>query len=139
MKILTEQIQVNTEGNCDIVDITREVRELLHETKLKQGNVNVSVIGSTASISTIEYEPGLKRDLPELLDKLIPSGKRYHHNDTWGDHNGHAHLRSAIIGTSKSFPFVNSDLMLGTWQQIVLIDFDNRPRKRKIIVQMTGE
>ena len=139
MKILTEQIQVNTEGNCDIVDITREVRELLHETKLKQGNVNVSVIGSTASISTIEYEPGLKRDLPELLDKLIPSGKRYHHNDTWGDHNGHAHLRSAIIGTSKSFPFVNSDLMLGTWQQIVLIDFDNRPRQRKIIVQMTGE
>ena len=139
MKIITEQINVSSNGNCDIVDITREVREILHETKLKQGSVIVSVVGSTASISTIEYEPGLKRDLPELLDKLIPSGKRYHHNDTWGDNNGHAHLRSAIIGTSKSFPFVNGDLLLGTWQQIVLIDFDNRSRQRKIIVQMTGE
>ncbi len=139
MKILTEQIQVNTNGNCDIVDITREVREILHESKFKQGSVNVSVVGSTASISTIEYEPGLKRDLPELLDKLIPSVKRYHHNDTWGDHNGHAHLRSAIIGTSKTFPFVNGDIMLGTWQQIVLIDFDNRTRQRKIIIQITGE
>jgi secondary thiamine-phosphate synthase enzyme len=139
VKILTEQIRVDTEGNCDIADITREVREILHESRLKQGSVNVSVVGSTASISTIEYEPGLKRDLPELLDKLIPSGKRYHHDDTWGDRNGHAHLRSAIIGTSKTFPFVNNDLLLGTWQQIVLIDFDNRPRQRKIVIQITGE
>lgn len=139
MKVLTEQIQVSTKGNCDILDLTREVREILHETTLKQGSVNVSVVGSTASISTIEYEPGLKRDLPELLEKLLPSGKRYHHNDTWGDHNGHAHLRSTIIGTSKTFPFINGELMLGTWQQIVLIDFDTHPRQRKVIVQMTGE
>lgn len=139
MKILSEQIQVKTSGNCDIVDITREIRELLHESRLKNGTVNVSVVGSTASISTIEYEPGLKKDLPEVLDKLIPSGKRYHHNDTWGDHNGHAHLRSTIIGTTKNFPFLNGDLMLGTWQQIVLIDFDDRPRHRKIVVQIMGE
>lgn len=139
MKIITEQIQFNTQGNCDIIDITREVREILHEARLKQGNINVSVVGSTASISTIEYEPGLKRDLPELLDKLIPAGKRYHHDDTWGDRNGHAHLRSSIFGTSRIFPFVNGELILGTWQQIILIDFDNRPRQRKIIVQMTGE
>jgi len=139
MKVLTEHLQVSTNGNCDIVDITREVREILHESRLKQGGVNVSVIGSTASISTIEFEPGLKRDLPEALDKLIPSGKRYHHNDTWGDHNGHAHLRSTIIGTSKSIPFDNGDLLLGTWQQIVLIDFDDRPRQRKIVVQIIGE
>ncbi|HEY3250171.1 MAG TPA: secondary thiamine-phosphate synthase enzyme YjbQ [Ignavibacteria bacterium] len=139
MKVLTEQIQVSTNGNCDIVDITREVREILHESRLKQGNVNVSVIGSTASISTIEYEPGLKRDLPEVLDKLIPSAKRYHHNDTWGDNNGHAHLRSTIIGTSKSIPFAKGDLLLGTWQQIVIIDFDDRPRQRKIVVQIMGE
>jgi len=139
MKIQTESIQVNTQGNCDVIDITREIRELLHESALKQGSVNVSVVGSTASITTIEYEPGLKRDFPELLDKLIPSGKRYHHNDTWGDGNGHAHLRSAIIGTSKTFPFLNGDIMLGTWQQIVLIDFDNRSRKRKVIIQIVGE
>jgi len=139
LKIITEQIQVNTSGNCDIVDITREVREILHESRLKQGNVSVSVIGSTASITTIEYEPGLKKDMPEILDILIPSAKRYHHNDTWGDQNGHAHLRSAIIGTSKSFPFVNGDLLLGTWQQVVLMDFDNRSRQRKIVIQLTGE
>ena len=139
LKILTEQIQISSNGNCDIVDITREIRELLHESMLKKGSANISVVGSTASISTIEYEPGLKRDLPELLDKLIPSAKRYHHNDTWGDHNGHAHLRSTIIGTSKSFPFINGELLLGTWQQIVLIDFDDRARQRKIIVQFIGE
>jgi secondary thiamine-phosphate synthase enzyme len=139
VKILTEQILVGSNGNCDIVDITREIRELLHESKLKKGTANISVVGSTASISTIEYEPGLKRDLPEMLDKLIPSGKRYHHNDTWGDHNGHAHLRSTIIGTSKSFPIVNGEVLLGTWQQIVLIDFDDHPRQRKIIVQFIGE
>jgi secondary thiamine-phosphate synthase enzyme len=139
MKIITEQLNLKTKGNCDIVDITQNVREMLQRSGLVNGNVTVFSVGSTASISTIEYEPGLKRDLPELLDKFIPSGKKYHHNDTWGDNNGHSHLRSTLFGCSQTFPFVNGELLLGTWQQVILIDFDERPRTRKIIIQLVGE
>ncbi|MCI0449055.1 MAG: secondary thiamine-phosphate synthase enzyme YjbQ [Chlorobi bacterium] len=139
MKIITEQHIIKTTGNCDIVDITENVRYNLLTHKLKHGNANVFVVGSTASISTIEYEPGLKKDLPEILEKFIPSNKRYHHDDTWGDHNGHSHLRSTLFGCSQTVPFVNGELLLGTWQQIILIDFDERPRTRKVIVQLIGE
>jgi secondary thiamine-phosphate synthase enzyme len=139
MKIITEQIIIKTKGNCDIIDLTQQVRELLQSAELINGNITVFSVGSTASISTIEYEPGLKKDLPELLEKFIPSGIKYHHNDTWGDHNGHSHLRSTLFGCSQTFPFTGSELMLGTWQQIILIDFDERPRSRKIIIQLVGE
>ncbi|MBZ0203206.1 MAG: secondary thiamine-phosphate synthase enzyme YjbQ [Ignavibacteria bacterium] len=139
MNILTDNLSFNTKGNCDIIDITDEAREFLQKSKLKNGNLAVFAVGSTASISTIEYEPGLKKDLPEILEKFIPSGKKYHHNSTWGDNNGHSHLRSTLFGCSQVIPFVNGELLLGTWQQIILIDFDERPRNRKVVFQLIGE
>lgn len=139
MKILTDKLTINTKGSCDIVNITDEVQAFINKQKVREGNVTVFVVGSTASISTVEYEPGLKKDIPQLLDKLVPSNQRYYHNDTWGDNNGYAHIRSTIFGCSQTIPFSNGELMLGTWQQIVLLDFDDRPRVRKVIVQLIGE
>jgi secondary thiamine-phosphate synthase enzyme len=139
MKILTEKLTVNTEGNCDIVNITNEVQGFINKHKLHDGNATVFVVGSTASISTVEYEPGLKKDIPIILDKLVPPKQKYFHHETWGDYNGHAHVRSTILGCSQTIPFVKGELLLGTWQQIVLLDFDDRPRVRKVIVQMIGE
>ncbi|HMS33536.1 MAG TPA: secondary thiamine-phosphate synthase enzyme YjbQ [Ignavibacteria bacterium] len=139
MKIITKEIIVETEGNCDIRNISEEVRKYLKESKMKEGSCCVFSIGSTASITTLEYEPGLLKDIPKILEKLIPAYSKYYHNDTWGDNNGHSHLRSAIIGTSLNIPFIKSELILGTWQQIVLIDFDNKKRTRRIAVQLTGE
>ena len=139
MKIVTEKYSINTKGNCDIINITDDVRKLIAKSKLNSGNATVFVVGSTASISTIEYEPGLQKDMPQLLEKLIPSKQKYLHNDTWGDHNGHAHLRSTLFGCSQTIPFLKGDLLLGTWQQIILMDFDDRPRSRKVIVQLIGE
>jgi secondary thiamine-phosphate synthase enzyme len=139
MYIFTETHQFTTKGDCDIVNVSEELLNSLHKSKMKTGNVTVFVVGSTASISTIEYEPGLKRDLPEMLDKFIPTSRKYHHNDTWGDNNGHSHLRSTLFGCSQTIPFVNGDLLLGTWQQVILIDFDERPRNRKVVFQFIGE
>lgn len=139
MKILTEKLLVNSKGNCDIVNITEEVSSVLNKSKISNGSVVVFVSGSTASISTIEYEPGLRKDLPQVLEEIIPSGQTYHHNKTWGDNNGHAHLRSTLFGCSITVPFNKGELLLGTWQQIVLIDFDEKPRQRQIIVQVIGE
>jgi len=139
MKIFTETHFFSTKGDCDIVNVTDFLLESLTKSELKSGNVTVFVVGSTASISTIEYEPGLRRDLPEMLEKFIPAGKKYHHNATWGDHNGHAHLRSTLFGCSQTIPFANGELLLGTWQQVILMDFDERPRNRKVIFQFIGE
>ncbi|MEP7146600.1 MAG: secondary thiamine-phosphate synthase enzyme YjbQ [bacterium] len=133
------ELTIPTEGNCDIINITEDVRTKLHENKMKEGTCNVFSIGSTASITTLEYEPGLIKDIPAILEKLIPAYSKYHHNDTWGDNNGHAHIRSSLIGTSINIPFIKGQLILGTWQQIVLIDFDNRKRRRRVVVQFTGE
>jgi secondary thiamine-phosphate synthase enzyme len=139
MKIYTEKYSVNTKGNCDIINITDTVQNFIDTHKLREGNATVFVVGSTASVSTIEYEPGLKKDLPHILDKLIPSNIRYYHHDTWGDHNGHAHIRSTLFGCSQSIPFINGELLLGTWQQLVVIDFDARARVRQVVIQLVGE
>ena len=139
MKIATEHITVPTNGNADVVDLSEEVAAVLRRGDFREGQVTVFVVGSTAAVTTIEFEPGLKRDLPEVLDRLIPGGVRYHHNDTWGDGNGHAHLRASLIGSSMVVPFTGGRLALGTWQQIVLIDFDVRPRRRDVVVQILGE
>jgi secondary thiamine-phosphate synthase enzyme len=139
MKIITEKLTVNSKGNCDIVNITDDVQSFISKQNMREGNVTVFVVGSTASISTVEYEPGLRKDIPQILDKLIPSKQRYIHNDTWGDNNGHAHIRSTLFGCSQTIPFLNGELLLGTWQQIILLDFDDRPRVRKIIMQLIGE
>ncbi len=139
MRIVTKTIGVSTKGHTDIIDITDQVSACLHSSELQDGTLNVFISGSTAAVTTIEYEPGLVKDLPEILEKIAPVGKRYHHDDTWHDGNGYAHIRASLLGPSLTIPFSRGKLFLGTWQQIVLVDFDNRPRKREIVVQMTGE
>lgn len=139
MKIINETIRVSTKGNPDLIDITDKVARHLKTSQLKKGLVTVFVVGSTAAITTFEYESGLIQDVSDLYDKLIPQNKHYHHDDTWGDANGFSHLRASLQGPSLTVPFENGELLLGTWQQIVLAEFDNRARERKIIVQITGE
>jgi secondary thiamine-phosphate synthase enzyme len=131
-------LQLLTKGESQIVDVTGEVQAFLSSIQARQGVVTVSVVGSTAGITTIEYEPGLLKDIPEMLDKVAPEG-RYHHDETWQDGNGHSHLRSALIGTSQTFPVLDGQAALGTWQQIVLIDFDTRSRKRVVVIQYLGQ
>jgi secondary thiamine-phosphate synthase enzyme len=139
MKVLTGYVEISTRGHTDIVDITQQVEQVLGESELKNGNLTVFVSGSTAGITSIEYEPGLLKDLPEAFEKMAPTGVAYHHDAAWGDGNGYAHVRAAMLGSSFTVPFDNGKLLLGTWQQIVVIDFDNRPRKRSVVVQMMGE
>jgi secondary thiamine-phosphate synthase enzyme len=139
MKILTEHIHVSTKGDSDIVDLTEQVASILFKSGLSEGQATVFAPGATAGVTTIEFEPGLVRDFPEALEKIAPSGKRYFHDDTWGDGNGHAHIRASLIGPSLTIPFKSGQLLLGTWQQIVLVDCDNRPRKRDVVVQVIGE
>lgn len=134
-----EEIVISTQGNCDIVNITDKTSAIINKSAVKNGIVTVFAVGSTAGLTTIEYEPGLLKDIPKFLDKIIPTVGGYKHNDTWGDGNGHSHLRSALIKTSLTIPLVNSEMTLGTWQQIIFIDFDNRPRTRRIAVQVMGD
>ncbi|MBU1298432.1 MAG: secondary thiamine-phosphate synthase enzyme YjbQ [Bacteroidetes bacterium] len=139
MKIFSDKIFVSTHGNNDIKNITEDVEKVIKKSGVKEGIVTVFVVGSTAGITTIEYEPGLIKDLPESLERIAPVNKRYYHDNTWNDGNGYAHIRSSIIGTSLTIPIGNGELESGTWQQIVLIDFDNRARQRNIICKIIGE
>ncbi len=139
MKVINEKFSLNTKGNPDLLNITDKISGILKVSGLKEGNLTVFVVGSTAAITTFEYESGLIEDMRDLYNKLIPQNKHYHHDDTWGDDNGFSHLRSALQGPSLTIPFEGGKLLLGTWQQVVLADFDNRPRQRQIIVQMIGE
>ncbi len=139
MKTYNEEIQKSTHGDCDLINITDDLVSSVKKSKIANGLCTAFVVGSTAALTTIEYEPVLLKDIPELLNNLIPQNKRYHHDDTWGDGNGHAHLRSALIKTSFTIPIINSELTLGTWQQLILLDFDNRIRNRRIIIQIIGE
>lgn len=139
MEILTHEIYLKTNGFTEIHNITGQIQEILNNSGLANGQALVSAVGSTGGITTLEYEPGLvNHDVKELLDQIAPYDKAYVHNRTWGDDNGSAHLRSALVGTSYVCPFVKSHLLLGTWQQIVFIDFDTRPRDRRVIVQLMG-
>lgn len=139
MSVKTFEFSISTKGFNDIIDITSEVQKTLSNSNFNEGNALVFVPGSTAGITTIEYEPGLLKDYPEFLEKLIPSNKPYYHDNTWHDGNGFSHVRAALQGASFTVPFTSGRLMLGTWQQIILIDFDNRRRNRRIIVQFIGE
>ncbi len=138
MAVVTEYIQLSTRGNAQVVDITPQVTEKLEASSLKDGIVNINVCGSTGALTTCEYEPGLVEDIKEVFDKLIPRG-HYHHDKAWGDGNGHSHLRASLVGPSLTLPFSHGKLVLGTWQQIIFIDFDNRSRQRKLILQFLGE
>ena len=139
MSVSTQKITVHTKGHTDIVDITGHVADALERSDLRNGILIVFVPGSTAGVTTVEYEPGLLKDLPEAFEKFAPTGVQYHHDATWGDGNGYAHVRSAFVGPSFSVPFTDGHMILGTWQQIILIDFDNRQRRRELVVQILGE
>jgi secondary thiamine-phosphate synthase enzyme len=137
--IVTKTITLSTEGRCDIHDITDQIINIVNSSGINSGTVTIFVPGSTGGLTTIEYEPGILSDLPELMEKLIPSDVSYKHDQTWHDGNGFSHLRSAMIGPDITIPFVAGKLTLGTWQQVVFMDFDNRSRKRELVVQIMGE
>jgi secondary thiamine-phosphate synthase enzyme len=137
--IETRIFVMKTKAGTDIIDITPQVSEILGNSKIKSGIVCVFVPGSTASISTLEYEPNLIKDIKRALDKIAPGGGEYEHHKTWGDDNGSAHVRACLLKPGLTVPFENKKLMLGTWQQIALLDFDTRNRERKIIAQVIGE
>lgn len=139
MTVKNKTIRLQTKGKDHVLDITSEVENVVSETKVKNGIVTVFIPGSTASVTTIEYEPGLIKDIKAVDEKLIPSTVSYAHDATWGDANGYAHLRASFIGPSLTVPIVNGELTLGTWQQIIVIDHDNRPRSREVIIQVIGE
>lgn len=139
MSVITRTITVSSNGENDMIDITRQIDGAIKATMLQDGIVAIFVSGSTAAVTTIEYEPGLKRDFPKMLARIAPSEIKYEHDNTWHDGNGHSHVRASLIGPSLTVPFKNKGLMLGTWQQIVLLEMDTRPRERKIILQMIGE
>ena len=140
MELSTHFIELQTQGRTDLVDITPQVQAIVSEAGLTEGSATIFGIGSTTGISTIEYEPGLvKTDIAEALSKIAPYGKAYAHNNTWGDDNGAAHIRSTLTGSSLVVPFKDGQLILGTWQQICFIDYDTRPRSRTVIVQIIGK
>jgi len=138
MELETHSFNIKTRGNCDIIDITSQIENLIDNSGFTEGSVLVFAGGSTAGITTIEYEPGLLEDYPAFFDKIIPVNINYHHDNTWHDGNGHSHVRAAIQGASLTVPFINGSMLLGTWQQIIFMDFDNRSRNRQITVQITG-
>lgn len=137
--ILLETIELDTQGRNEMVDLTDEVRDIIYRSPLVRGSVLIFVPGATGALSTIEYEPGLVKDFPKLMETLIPEKQTYLHNETWHDGNGHSHLRATLIGPSLIVPFENKQLILGTWQQIIFLEFDNKPHHRRIAVQLTGE
>ena len=138
MVVKNYSIRKKTKGFTDIHDITPEIREKISASGVRDGQVTVFVVGSTAGLTTVEFEPGLVKDLKEAFEKLFPQSGRYHHEQTWHDGNGFSHVRASFLKPSLTVPVVNGELTLGTWQQIVLIDFDNGPRDREVMVQVLG-
>jgi secondary thiamine-phosphate synthase enzyme len=137
--IKTATFSISSRGQGDIHDITEEVAAAVAQSRMSAGNVTVFCSSSTSSVTTIEYESGAVRDLQQLFDEIVPSGREYAHNAAWGDGNGHSHVRAALLGASLTVPFIAGRLALGTWQQIVHVDFDNRPRRREVLLQIMGE
>jgi len=139
MSVYYDEINIETKGEVDIVDITEDVQNLVKKSKIKNGMVCVFVPGSTGSVTTIEYEPGLMKDLPRALQKIAPKGEHYDHHETWHDDNGHSHVRASLMGPSITIPIKNGNLIHGAWQQIVFVELDTSPRTRDISVQIVGE
>jgi secondary thiamine-phosphate synthase enzyme len=137
--VKSETISLSTQGMTDIKDISDDLRDCVKKSKLKDGIVTVFVAGSTGGLTTIEYEPGLIKDMKEILEKMYPYKAHYEHHETWHDDNGSSHVRAAMIGPSITIPFINRELTLGTWQEVVFLDFDTSPRKRELVVQLVGE
>jgi secondary thiamine-phosphate synthase enzyme len=139
MTVATESIKLQTRADAEIIDITSETQDAVNRSGLKDGVVTLFVPGSTAALTTIEYEEGALADFRRLFDEIASPNRQYAHNARWGDGNGHSHVRAALVGPSLAVPFVDGRLTLGTWQQIVLVDFDNQPRVRTFIAQIMGE
>ncbi len=137
--VVTKKISLQSKGHGDIVDITHEVAEQVARADIASGTVTLFVAGSTAGITTIEFEPGLVSDFKEAWQRLAPDNIAYSHDSAWGDGNGYSHVRASLLGASLVIPFKDKRLALGTWQQVVLVDFDNRPRSRQVVVQIMGE
>lgn len=139
MTIATKRIQISTNGQGETINVTTDITREVNNSGVNSGIVTAFIPGSTAGIGAVEYEPGLISDIKDMWERLVPSNINYEHNKAWGDGNGHSHVRSFLMGPSITIPFVNKRLTLGTWQQIVVVDFDNRPRSREIILQIVGE
>jgi secondary thiamine-phosphate synthase enzyme len=139
MAVVSVPISLSTKGNTDIREITDQIAEAVSASGLLQGIVTIFCPSSTSGVTTIEYEPGCVADLSRMFDEIVPSNRPYQHDQTWGDANGYSHMRATLLKASLTIPFVNGKLTLGTWQQIIYIDFDNRPRQRELVVQIMGE
>ena len=139
MAVLQKSFRISTRGHGDVLDVTQQVARVVAESRIQQGIVNIAGVGSTLAITTLEFEPGCVADLQRALEKIAPANSDYAHNARWGDDNGYSHLRSALVGTARSFPICDGRVMVGTWQQIVLCDFDDRARDRQVLVTVMGE
>jgi secondary thiamine-phosphate synthase enzyme len=139
MNVITKIVQLKLSKEDDIIDVTKQTSDALRESELHNGIVNVFVAGSTAAVTTIEYEPGLRYDFPKMLSRIVPRDIQYRHDETWHDGNGHSHVRASLVGPSLTIPFSNGALLLGTWQQIVMLEMDTRPRERALTIQILGE
>jgi secondary thiamine-phosphate synthase enzyme len=139
MQIVTKELHFNTKGEVEIVDLTGKVNNAVRESAVNDGIVTIFVPGATGAVTTIEYEPGLLHDLPAALERLFPRGLEYEHEVRWHDGNGHSHVRAAFLGPSLTVPFKDQQLMLGTWQQVVFVELDNKRRSRRVILQIMGE
>lgn len=139
MPVKTLSLSLSTQGNADIRDITDQVANLISKSGLTSGTATIFCPSSTSALTTIEFEDGALSDLRRLFQEIIPVDREYAHNERWHDGNGHSHVRAALLGPSLTIPFVDGELTLGTWQQIIYLDFDNRPRQRKLVVQLIGE
>lgn len=136
LKVISKTIQLSSKGQDDVIDITKQVSNVVKDSNIENGTVTIFVAGSTAAVTTIEYEPGLINDFPEMLSRIIPKNIEYEHDNTWHDGNGHSHVRASLVGPSLTVPIINGKLTLGTWQQIVLLEMDTRPRNRDLILQI---
>ncbi|MEM0467262.1 MAG: secondary thiamine-phosphate synthase enzyme YjbQ [Candidatus Thermoplasmatota archaeon] len=139
MKLKSDTISFETRGENHIIDITQKIEECIEKSTIKNGIVCIFVPGSTGALTTIEYEPGLLEDLPQMFEKIAPKKTKYSHHETWHDDNGHSHVRASLIGPSITMPIVDNKLVHGTWQQVVFLEFDTHPRKRTVYVQIIGE
>jgi secondary thiamine-phosphate synthase enzyme len=137
--VKTTSISLSTRGHADVHNLSEEVASAVRRSELKSGTVTIFCQSSTSALTTIEYESGCISDLRRLFDEIVPTDREYSHNARWGDGNGHSHIRAALLGASLTIPFVSGEITLGTWQQIIHVDFDTRPRQRQVVVQMTGE
>ena len=137
--VITSKIGIRTKGNCDIVDVTPQVRQEVANSGVNSGTVTIFIAGSTAGVSTIEFEPGVLSDFQSMWERSVPRNISYQHDRAWGDGNGFSHVRASLLGPSLAVPFTNKILALGTWQQIIVVDFDNRPRSRDVVLQIIGE